>query len=283
MTTVAVVQNVLMGGRPLPHLVQLGRQAPFRPPYWRFAAAVQRLKAIDDADIVDVLFKAARLRRIWRGECPDWPASHFAPRRSALQAAVSLLFDSALTRAEIEARLLADQSCEKVAEQMQILPVVVSVFEAFFFCVRPRLRQLSWIWQIVLNPINKFGVYANDDIPLLWKVYGYNYGPLVVDLLTQSLSHAQLQAQGLDGYLNDEVPIPFEMKLAIACARLPLPQTAEQLAALNLLIQLKAMLREAERQIDLAGPVHWNLPLDYPLAIQQRCLSIARSLLRAAA
>lgn len=283
MTTVSEVQIALMGGRSLPPLVQLGRQAPFRPAYWRFAASAQRLKVTGNSDIVDVLFKAARLRRIWRGECPDWTASRLAPRRSALQAAVGLLFSLPLTRAELEARLLADQSCDVIAEQMRLSPVAVAAFEAFFFHVRPRLRHSSWIWQIVLNPSNKFGVYANDDIPLLWKVYGYRYGPVVVDLLTKSLSHAQLLAEGLDGYLADDAPVPFAMKLAIACARLPLPQTAEQFAAMNLLIQLKSLLRATERRIDLAGPIHWNVPPDYPLVIQERCLSVARSLLRAAA
>jgi hypothetical protein len=95
----------------------------------------------------------------------------------------------------LEARLLAGQSFETIADVMGITPGTVKWFEALFFNVADRLKRRDWITSQVLlpalkgcPPIQARDPFQGQDVvkPLLdgsVKMFAYFGGPHVVDVM----------------------------------------------------------------------------------------------------
>ncbi len=123
---------------------------------WRFAAALAKARTSRD-------------RAALRKEMP------------AVNAAHRIYQANGPTRWIVEARLLARQSDEEIAQAVGLEAGVVEWFEKLFLHVRDRLESTSWL---VLGAIGKKALtgLTKDDKGVILKMLGLFGGPLVVDV-----------------------------------------------------------------------------------------------------
>lgn len=276
------VISVLTGGQPLPPSVYSSAESPVRTAYWRLARAAG-LYGIGNTPAIEVLqSELQRIRRWCTERTPDWAAEACA-EDSVLNNAVGLVMQDQYRRAELEARVLADQPIADIADRLCVSPSAVAAYEYFLWDVRPHLSVDVWIRHHAIRWDHAF-VLPRRAVPLLWRLLGYRHGVLALDWLTTSISHQTLRRDGVDAYLEPDVPIPVELKHAIAGRRLPIPKTPRELMRLGMLQQLSAALADKERaERDLAGPLCWQVSSDRPLVTEDRVLALTRQYLREAA
>jgi hypothetical protein len=80
----------------------------------------------------------------------------------------------------LEARMLAGQTSAAIARLVGLEEPVVDYYGRIFFDVADRLRNRDYIMTCVLGPAVTAGM-SDRDFDLLWKLYGYLYGPVVLD------------------------------------------------------------------------------------------------------
>lgn len=78
-------------------------------------------------------------------------------------------------RAELEARILAKESCEDISDRLGISIDAVEAYQQYFFDVADRLRNKSYIHQVVLNYNPNKGVTRNSFNDQL-RYWGYHAG-----------------------------------------------------------------------------------------------------------
>jgi hypothetical protein len=103
-------------------------------------------------------------------------------RRFPIVAEAFRFFISAepLRLAELDARLLANQSDGKIAERMGLSPTGVACYAGLCFDVRPYLRCDGYVVNVVLGPKIHRGLTPGDH-ELLLKLFGYGLGGCGVD------------------------------------------------------------------------------------------------------
>jgi hypothetical protein len=84
--------------------------------------------------------------------------------------------------AELEARLLARQMDEEIAGRMGLSAAAVAAFHHVYFCVRPRLEAQFYILNVAIGEKLHTGL-TEGDRGLILKLFGYQQGPIVLDLL----------------------------------------------------------------------------------------------------
>lgn len=230
MRTPLDVLAALTGTRDLSDLASWAASAPYRS----FAAAVARDRAAAECfSAVDFLANHARQDAGVVSALPP-----HCPGVSALDSAVEIAMGAELPRAELEARVLADQSTQVIAHFLGVSEESVSVYERFFFDVRSRRPDPTWIRQWVLR-MGSDPVLRRHDVALLWKIVGYRYGAATLDSLICSVAPGKLTRQGVDSYVKYQVPLPLEVKLWIAGERMPIPRTPQGLQLLQNYSRLK--------------------------------------------
>lgn len=276
------VLDRISGPGPQPSAINFRADSPFRPAYWRFARGANRISTTA-APAVDVLCEDLLRIKRWQTEpMPAWAEAVLADT-GPLMSAIEFATGDSLRRAELEARVLADQPIAEIADRLCVSPSVVAAYEHFFWDVRPHLSVDVWIRHHAIRWDHAF-VLPRRAVPLLWRLLGYRHGVLALDWLTTSISHQTLRRDGVDAYLEPDVPIPVELKHAIAGMRLPIPKTPRELMRLGMLQQLSAALAAKERaERDLASPLCWQVPDDRPLVTEDRVLALTRQYLREAA
>jgi hypothetical protein len=83
---------------------------------------------------------------------------------------------------ELEARILAQDTTENTARRCCATLETVLAYETVFFNVSERIENRGYILHRVLGP----QIHDNlrpSDWPLLWKVFGYFGGPVVLDMM----------------------------------------------------------------------------------------------------
>lgn len=112
---------------------------------------------------------------IWRaGEDDDALAEPgYDERRAAL-------------RWEIEARTLARETPEAIGEKTGVAVDILTAFLHVFFDVADRLGQPSYVLHQLIGPRLQTGLSVKD-YQLLWKLYGYLCGPVMLDGLIDTM------------------------------------------------------------------------------------------------
>lgn len=157
--------------------------SPFRGPVWRWEfaeAIINRQSCVGPADDRQVQTAVAYRRRL---------DEHATPRSRGggrVGAAHRLYTAADSQRWEIEARLLAGESDERIAEVTGTSPEVVATYESLFFAVRERLDATMWILLNALSgPHAMAPCVAEDGLILRWL--GWTGGSQVVDILTADM------------------------------------------------------------------------------------------------
>lgn len=166
--------------------VDLSAMNPWRPVDWRWQRAqritngeIRSRRTEDDATRLACQFLRA-LRKAGDNEIAH---DTLARRHAGLYWANRLYgTEDVALRAEVEARVLAGCSDAEIARRSALPELTVQYYVQFFFDVRSRLQQPSYILHTVLGQSLHRGMNERD-YPLLWKFYGYQYGPLMLDSL----------------------------------------------------------------------------------------------------
>jgi hypothetical protein len=93
-------------------------------------------------------------------------------------------------RWEMEARFLARESFESIGGKIGIDVEVVFWYERAFYNVLEKLNNQSYIGNVAMGRSVHRGLFERD-YDLLWKMFGYACGPLMIDSLTRKLTNPQ--------------------------------------------------------------------------------------------
>ena len=182
-----------------------------------------RIRKQQRADELDVFPTPDRR---WKRACQTVLPS-ILDRDVAFVAARAIYEKNVLQRAELESRLLAEESDATIALRMGIPIEVVDEFAYWFYDLIGRLGMTGWIMHEAVRR-RPAGALASDDWAILWKSIGYSYGPLVLEELLKAVDPETLQNKGIDAYLERGVPLDPEFKVLILIERMAVPETPEE-------------------------------------------------------
>lgn len=186
-------------------MIHLREDSPFRPVDWRWQKAVRLhrdgrpVSRVRDDEFVA---KAVRFLREKAACADEWALLDLSARWPSLFDAHEV-YQAAeggprATRWEVEARLLAGASPERVGARVGLSPDAVRWYEALFFHVTDRLSTPGWVAHHAIGPSVHEGLLNERDYGLLWKWYGYGGGEHLLDAVT-ALWVAPVRADGPDG------------------------------------------------------------------------------------
>jgi len=124
--------------------------------------------------------------------------------------------DRKQTRWAIEARLLASQSMEEIAELERTSTEVIFWYEKLFFNVIPYINSFDYIVNVVMGESVHHGL-KERDYDLLWKMYGYAGGKHVLDAIIRGFNNPQHCASPdqVRSWLRDDYRFTIERRAAI--------------------------------------------------------------------
>ncbi|MCB9924410.1 MAG: hypothetical protein H6822_19685 [Planctomycetaceae bacterium] len=122
---------------------------------------------------------------------------YFTDRMIDLHAAYKLSNDDSPRRWELEARILARENINRVAEKTGIAVSTIEAFAAAFFHVWPRIDARDYIHSVVIDSRRPWTPTRVRD---LWCYFGYSGGPLVLDAIIQ---HYKQSGQADYSYLME--------------------------------------------------------------------------------
>jgi hypothetical protein len=205
-------------------MIQFHALNPFRPVNWRWERArLMREKKIRiSRDPDDRWIQAAYKFQAKLSKCKDdvdrW---ELMERYPAIYAAY-LIFSRGggeerhPLRYAVEARLLAKQTPEQIGTMAGVDPTVIALYERVFFNVNEKLINPDYVMTCVLGPSVHAGL-SDRDYDLLWKLFGYLYGPAVLDSFIHSTTTRYQPETGdeVDVCLADDARHALRRKVAV--------------------------------------------------------------------
>jgi hypothetical protein len=113
----------------------------------------------------------------------------------------------------LEARLLTDESFAQIANRMGLGESAVRLYSDLFFDVRDRMQATLWVLKIILGSpetrckFNEDGTLTDEQRGLLYRLFAYYGGPLVLDAMVAGISGVTLPQR------PDELPAWFDSAL----------------------------------------------------------------------
>ncbi len=225
---------------------------PNRPPDWRWqfgkqlAEQQRELRKVRADRYVGLAARFASESVECRTE-----AEHLGllDKNPELYEAWSLYNDAKIKSARwgVEARLLAAQSPEEIAELGNITPDTVRLYEKIFFNVSDKLNRPDYITHNVFTEAAHRGVESRA-YDLLWKMFGYWAGPNVLNFLIFKFTKQQKPDSSpgsVLAYLSDDVRSQQVLKTALAMRTMPV-NWQTQIEIVNLYYRMLEMERESE-------------------------------------
>lgn len=124
---------------------------------------------------------------------------------------------SGTMRSELEARLLANESQERIAERIGCNTETIKLYERLFFNISEKLKNTTYVLHQVMGPAIHKGMHEKDH-DLLWKLYGYFCGTAVLDALTSTFTNPSRPEtpEQVDALFVDDTRAVMRRKAAIA-------------------------------------------------------------------
>jgi len=88
----------------------------------------------------------------------------------------------------VEAYILAAESFPEIARKFGLMVEAVTAYERLFFAVAERLECTFWIVSQAIGE-KVFTGLTERDLGLVWKLLGYNHGPVLLDSLIHNVLH----------------------------------------------------------------------------------------------
>lgn len=123
---------------------------------------------------------------------------------------------STLFKSELEALILAAVEQEELAVESGIPAKAIRAYEELFFDVRSRLDNKMYILHCVLGP--EIQNISKRDTDLIWKLFGYHYGPEMVRAMVSRMINPQICATPDTVESALEADVIKSIKLAAAVA-----------------------------------------------------------------
>lgn len=202
------------------------RDNPCRAPHWKWLRAQEidgggqkPTRKIDGPDGFTWIRRAVRLKR---------HAERAGNRRNAMYALILRdkelfwahsiwLADKNPTRWGIEARVLAGESDEQIAEKIGTDPGIIAAYINVFFDVRDRLNNLDYVQNVIMADAVTRGLQERH-YDLLWKLLAYKGGPLVLDAVINRGTDVTKpnSADGVGTFFQDFAISSMKYKAALA-------------------------------------------------------------------
>jgi hypothetical protein len=172
-----------------------------------------------------------------------------------------------LVCAEVEALILAEEPDDVIARRVGCDVDVITAYERVFFNVRERLGIKFYILNCAIGSCVFLGL-TRDDVGPIWKLYGYFFGPVVLDLMMYTLpgpsarpwpesvpaspeERSRLVARCRLAILVQTLPVatlkPNEVVRLLALAAALMNQETDDQLIRTLTVELTALNPEAER------------------------------------
>ena len=244
---------------------ELTSACPWRPPNWRWQRASWRVQTgsrrgerRDDDWTHRAMGGVKAIQREACGRRPYRPDPELAQAWQFTQ-------HHDWNRAELEARILADQPIGEISSAMGLSTEIISAFECLFFDVRPRLGFQGWIIYDVIG-LKPWGPLQPQDVTKAWRYFGFMYGPCTLDVLLAGADRADLQRFGLPAYWSQHSRLPKEAQFALVVHSLP-QDGIRALRSLNRFVGLglcetppRVVPPPKDLALDLRQPLENNLP-----------------------
>ena len=235
--------------------------SPRRAPHWRWLRAVEidgggfrASRALDGPEGFTWIRRAVTLKRHFElaGNRPQ--ALYALIHRDAdLYWAHEIWTDEkAPTRWGIEARVLAGQTDEEIAQRVGTRPDIISAYVNTFFDVRAKLDNMDYVQNVIMADAVTRGLQERH-YDLLWKLLGFRGGPHVIDAVINKFGAVPRpeNPDGVSAYFQDMAISCMKYKAAIAALSVPI-NTHTQLPLIDSFVKYV----EIERTTDNASKAH---------------------------
>lgn len=201
----------------------------FRIPRWRWERAkllrAQPRYATIFAKENDVYIETAKeFQRKWDRCVDQFDKMRLRLQYPALYQAHELFTteEQKYVRAELEARLLTQDSLEYIAKRVIMMPEAVYWYEHLFYNVTDRLNNRGYILHRAIGAQVHEG-YTERDIALIWKVFAFGGGGWVIDLVMDRMGSGVLPTshEGAKAYLHEAFRHILAVKNLISASTLP--------------------------------------------------------------
>lgn len=200
---------------------------PFRSPRWRFDRILQ---LIDRAGVRqarvswtrddEYVKKGKNFLRSYRQTKPDTyeRAALFGDNPGLYYAYMLHEAEEDELRCAIEARILARQTDEEIAQCVSTLPSTINWYELLFFNVRDRLEHRDWIIRTVIgDAVAEYGI-SDRVFDTTAKLFAYFAGPIVLDVILAGFSSAEfIKEKGdVEKYFDKHLSLGLKRRSAMA-------------------------------------------------------------------
>lgn len=160
-----------------------------RAPHWRWLRAMEidgggfkATRALDGPDGFRWIRRALRFKRRLDGAGNQTAALYnvVLADRAMFWAHAIWADEKSPVRWAIEARVLADESDDQIAEKIGARADVINAYVNTFFDVREKMRHMDYVVNVVMAEAVTRGLQERH-YDLLWKMLGYNGGEHVLD------------------------------------------------------------------------------------------------------
>lgn len=246
---------------------------PFRAPAWRWLRAAGHLDRSQpgpsrrrDGDAgASWIRRAARFQRSFSRCATPMEQLRLSDEYPDIFWAHHIYDTSGPARWHVEAYLLARADDWATGFSAGVSHKVVAAYEALFFNVRERLQHMGYVLHGVLGEAIQRGLHERE-YDLLWKLYGYFYGPHVLDaLISKFVSPGWCSStDGVNAAIQDDAISTLKLKAALAAKLTPVNQH-NQIDLLHIFTKFV----EVERTTDSAGKAQGQI-LDHIAAMMSQ-------------
>ena len=240
------------------------KNSPRRAPNWRWLRAVQidgggkrASRTVDGPDGFAWIRRAVRLKRRFE-QANNRPDAIYAllERDSDLFWAHSMWSeDKAPTRWGIEARIIAGETDEEIAERVGVSPSVISAYANVFFDIRDKVDHTDYMVNVVMADAVIRGLQERH-YDLLWKLLGYHGGSHVLNAVINKFTATKRPdtPDEVSGFFQDFAINTMKYKAALATLTVQI-NTHTQLALIDSFVKYV----EIERTTESASKAHGTI------------------------
>ncbi len=215
---------------------------PVPNPDWRWQRATSLADGplgpqSDEAD--PAIRTASQFWRFWMTARSQEQLGLLARRMPLLFAAYHIHRENGVIRHALEARILARQTPEIIAQHLGIAAPVVRGYERIFFDVRDRLANRAYVLHRVIGP--RLHAERPWKYDLTWKFWAYVGGPLVLDLLMRTARPSEVPTsdEGVPAFWSQQTQAALVQKLAVAAQNMREDRPTDAVLLLTAIKKLK--------------------------------------------
>jgi hypothetical protein len=244
------------------------RNSLARAPHWRWLRAVEidgggknTSRKIDGADGFRWIRRALRMKRRYDHFSGDPASFHSLMLRDEdmFWAHAMWADDKSNTRWIVEARVLAGESDEDIAQKVGTTPEIIAAYVNVFFDVREKLENKDYIASTVMGDAVSRGLQERQ-FDLLWKMLAYRGGTHVLNAVL-SRGPETKKPEGADdvgGFFQEFAVNSIKYKAALASLTVPV-NTHTQLALIDSYVKYVEIERKSEDSMKAQNSIIDNI------------------------